>query len=141
MITFHVENISFKLSNRRRLKAWIKQVVTDEAKVLGDVNYIFCSDDYLFSINKTYLNHDYFTDVITFDYSEQLAISGDIFISVDTVRTNAIEYNVSFEDELYRVMVHGILHLCGYKDSSKSESTVMREREDWHIAKTQSWFS
>ena len=141
MVTFHVENISFKLSNRQRLKTWIKQVVADEAKTLGDVSCIFCSDDHLLSINKTYLNHDYFTDVVTFDYSERQVVSGDIFISVDTVRTNAQKYSVSFENELCRVMVHGILHLCGYKDSSKSEKLAMREREDFHLAKIQDRFS
>jgi rRNA maturation RNase YbeY len=141
MITFHIENISFKLSNCQKLKTWIKQVAADEGKTLGDVNYIFCGDDYLLSINKTYLNHDYFTDVITFDYSERLVISGDVFISVDTVRTNAQEYNVPFEDELCRVMIHGILHLCGYKDFSKKEKIAMREREDLYLAKIQSWFS
>ncbi len=137
MITFHIENIPFKLANRQKLKAWIKQVATEEGKTLGDINYIFCGDDYLLSVNKTYLNHDYFTDVITFDYSEQSVISGDVFISVDTVRANAQEYSVSFENELYRVMVHGVLHLCGYKDASKSESLIMRKKEDLYLTAVQ----
>ena len=134
MITFHIENIAFRLSNRQKLKTWIKQVAVDEGKTLGDVCYIFCSDEHLLLVNKTYLNHDYFTDVITFDYSEQPKISGDIFISVDTVRENAQRYEVSFDKELYRVMIHGVLHLCGYKDASKSESLAMRKREDMYLA-------
>lgn len=137
MVTFHIENIPFKLLHRQKLKSWIKQVAIDEEKVLGDISYIFCSDDYLLSVNKTYLNHDYLTDVITFDYSEPPIISGDIFISVDTVRVNANKYNVSFENELYRVMLHGVLHLCNYKDASKSEQLTMRKKEDLYLTKVQ----
>jgi rRNA maturation RNase YbeY len=133
MTTFHIESIPFKLSNRQKLKAWVKQIALGEGKTLGDISYIFCSDEYLLSVNKTYLNHDYFTDVITFDYSEQPVISGDIFISIDTVRVNAEEYEVSFENELHRVMAHGVLHLCGYKDASKSEVLTMRERENLYL--------
>jgi len=137
MVTFHVENIPFVLLNRQKLKAWVKQVLANEGKKLGEICYIFCGDSYLLSLNKAYLNHDYLTDVITFDYSEHSNISGDIFISVDMVRANAQKYDVSFENELYRVMVHGVLHLCGYKDSSKSARLVMREKEDLYLAKTQ----
>lgn len=137
MISFHIENMPFKLANRQKLKAWIKQVVLDESKTLGDISYIFCSDEYLLSVNKAYLNHNYFTDVITFDYSEMPVVSGDVFISPDTVAINAKEYKVSFENELYRVMVHGVLHLCGYKDASKSEQLTMRKREDLHLTKVQ----
>ena len=137
MVTFHVENIPFLLSNRQKLKAWVKQVLANEEKKLGEICYIFCSDSYLLSLNKTYLNHDYLTDVITFDYSEHSAIFGDIFISVDRVRANAQKYNVSFENELHRVMVHGVLHLCGYKDSSKSARLVMQGKEDLYLAKIQ----
>lgn len=135
MISFHIENIPFKLAHRQKLKMWIKQIVLDETKTLGNISYIFCSDQYLLSVNKTYLNHDYFTDVITFDYSEMPVISGDIFISVDTVAVNAKEYGVSFENELYRVMLHGVLHLCGYKDASKLEQLTMRKKEDLYLTK------
>ncbi len=135
MITFHIENIPFKLANRQKLKAWIKLAVAAEGKTPGDVSFIFCSDEYLLSVNKTYLKHDYFTDVITFDYSEPPVVSGDVFISVDTVAENAGEYGASFENELHRVMLHGVLHLCGYGDATKSEKEKMREREDFYLAK------
>jgi rRNA maturation RNase YbeY len=137
MIAFHIEDIPFRLAHRQKLKAWVKQVVLDEDKILGDISYIFCSDKYLLSVNKTYLNHDYFTDVITFDYSEKRTVSGDIFISVDTVAVNAKKYKTSFENELYRVMLHGVLHLCGYKDASKSEQLTMRKKEDLYLTKVQ----
>lgn len=135
MISFHIENIPFKLTHRQKLKEWLKQVVLGEAKMLGDITFIFCSDQYLLSVNKTYLNHDYFTDVITFDYSTMPVIAGDIFISVDTVYINAREYKVSFENELCRVMLHGVLHLCGYKDALKSEQLTMRKKEDLYLIK------
>ena len=138
MITLHVENIPFKLSNRLKLKTWIKQIATDEGKIPVDIACIFCSDERLLSMNKTFLKHDYLTDVITFDYSEDNGtseIGGDIFISVDTVRANAQKYGVSPENELHRVIAHGVLHLCGYKDGTKREIQTMREKEDFYLAK------
>lgn len=111
-------------------EAWLSEVVTIEAKKLGDVTLVFCSDDYLLKVNQEYLDHDYYTDIITFDYSEDDFVSGDLFISIDRVKENAETNNVSFINELNRVVVHGVLHLCGYKDKSESEERTMREKEN-----------
>src|ERR1044071_3674818 len=102
--------------------------------MLGDVNVIFCSDDYLLEMNREHLDHDYYTDIITFDYSEEAVVSGDLFISVDRVSDNASGLSVSFLDELNRVCVHGLLHLCGYKDKSEAEELLMRSKEDEMLA-------
>lgn len=117
------------------LKRWLTAVAAEEQKRVGELSFIFCSDDYLLDINRRFLNHDYYTDVITFDYSEDGCIVGDIFISIDTVRVNAEEYRQGFENELYRVMVHGVLHLCEYKDHSDTEKQLMRAKEDYYLAK------
>lgn len=135
MIRFFTENISFKLANRQKIKKWLNEIIVAENKKTGEINYIFCSDDYLLNINRKYLNHDYYTDVITFDYYEPDKLSGDIFISIDCVRANSIEYSQIFEKELYRVMVHGILHLCSYDDSTQSEMAVMRSKENSYLEK------
>ncbi|MDR2293091.1 MAG: rRNA maturation RNase YbeY [Prevotellaceae bacterium] len=135
MIRFFTENISFKLINRRKIKYWITNVVESENKNIGDINYIFCSDKYLLNINKKYLHHNCFTDVITFDFCEGSKISGDIFISIDSVRANASKYRQLFIEELYRVMIHGILHLCSYDDSTKSEIALMRSKENNYLKK------
>ena len=111
----------------------IEIVLANENRTLGEVNYIFCSDEYLLNINKHYLNHDYYTDVISFDYSEDGIISGDIFISVDTVKDNAKEYEVEFEKELARVMVHGVLHFIGYKDKTDEDAKLMRQKENQYL--------
>ena len=111
----------------------IETVLANENRTLGEVNYIFCSDEYLLNINKQYLNHDYYTDVISFDYCEDNVISGDIFISVDTVASNAKEYGVSFEKELARVMIHGVLHFVGYNDKADDEIPVMRAKENQYL--------
>lgn len=111
----------------------IESVLSNENRTLGEINYIFCSDDYLLNINKQYLNHDYYTDVISFDYSEDNIISGDIFISVDTVKDNAKEYDVEFEKELARVMVHGVLHFIGYKDKTDEDAKLMRQKENQYL--------
>jgi rRNA maturation RNase YbeY len=132
-IAFHFEQIDFNLVGRRVLKAWLRQVAEGEGKRLGDIACIFCGDEYLLSLNKSYLMHGYYTDVITFDYSAGGAIAGDIFISVDRVRVNAEEYGVSFRSELCRVMVHGVLHLCGYRDSAKAERSLMEEKENFYL--------
>lgn len=132
-VLFNVEQIDFNLVGRRILKLWVKQVAEAEGKSVGDIAYIFCSDEYLLSLNKSYLKHDYYTDVITFDYTDGDFIAGDIFISVDRVRVNAAEYGVSFQSELYRVMIHGILHLCGYQDLAEADSKVMRGKEDFYL--------
>lgn len=109
---------------------WLSKVANIEQKKLGDITLIFCSDEYLLNINQSYLQHDYYTDIITFDYSEDEFISGDLYISVDRVAENAEINNVSFSNELNRVVVHGVLHLCGYKDKSEEEEIVMRKKED-----------
>lgn len=111
----------------------IEAVLSNENRTLGEINYIFCSDEYLLNINKQYLNHDYYTDVISFDYSEDDIISGDIFISVDTVKDNAKEYDVEFEKELARVMVHGVLHFIGYKDKTDEDAKQMRQKENQYL--------
>ncbi len=130
MISFQNQSISFKLKEKTRLKAWIKTVTEKEKHRLGDINYIFCSDDELLEINIQHLNHTTYTDIITFDYTEGNKISSDIFISIDRVEENAKKFNVSFEEELHRVMIHGILHLCGYKDKSKADAELMRKKEN-----------
>jgi len=135
MIRYFFEDTSFKFSGRRNNSTWLKNAVTEEGKKLGDVNIIFCSDPYLLEINKQYLGHDYYTDVITFDYCENDIVSGDVFISVDTVRDNAAFYKAEFKDELSRVMVHGVLHLLGYDDHTEPDQKTMRSKEDYYLAK------
>ena len=135
MIRFFTENVSFNLTNRKVIKKWIADIIANENKKTGDINFIFCSNNYLLAINEQYLKHNYFTDVITFDYSDAVNLSGDIFISVDCVRENSIKYKQLFEKELYRVMAHGILHLCLYGDSTKSEIAVMRSKENYYLEK------
>lgn len=116
--------------NSEFLFSWYTQVCSVESKVLGDVTLIFCSDDYLLEMNQTHLNHDYYTDIITFDYSDDNIVSGDLFISYDRVVDNAASFSSSVYDELHRVCVHGLLHLCGYKDKSDSDKQLMRQKED-----------
>ena len=135
MIKFFTEDILFNLPNRKEIKKWIKDVITCENKKIGEISFIFCSNDYLLTINNQYLCHNYFTDVITFNYCEGIKLSGDIFISVDCVRENSIKYRQVFEKELCRVMVHGILHLCLYGDSTKPEIVVMRTKENHYLNK------
>lgn len=114
-------------------KDWLSRVVVSEGFLVGALNFIFCDDEYLLKINEQYLNHIDYTDIITFDYSENKSVSGDIFISVERVKDNAKKFSVSEEEELQRVMAHGILHLCGYKDKSDEESAMMRKKEDEKI--------
>lgn len=134
MINFHVEDVDFKLQQKLKLKNWLKSVLETEGFVLGDINYVFCSDEYLLKINVEYLDHDYLTDIITFDNSEdEELIEGDIFISIDRVVDNAKTFNVSTEHELRRVLVHGILHLCGYLDKTDEEEKLMREKENHYL--------
>lgn len=109
-------------------------VAQSEIRRIGDVNIIFCSDNYILDVNLKYLQHDYFTDIITFDYCENNVLSGDLFISVDSVRENSVFYNTEFEDELNRVMVHGILHLIGYDDHTEEDQKVMREKENYYLS-------
>jgi rRNA maturation RNase YbeY len=114
---------------------WISQTIINEGKTVGEINIIFCNDEYLLKINQEHLTHDYYTDIITFDYSENTLISGDLFISKDRVEENAEEYKVSFENELNRVIIHGILHLIGYNDKSESEIKEMRTKENYYLDK------
>ncbi len=132
MIQFNYE-IKFKLQKSNDLKNWIKTTIQSEAKVLGNISYIFCDNNYILEINKKYLNHDYFTDIITFDYSENNVVSGDIFISIETVIENATHYKTTFEEELHRVIIHGVLHLCGYKDKTSTDKKIMREKENFYL--------
>jgi len=123
-------NINFNLSNKRKVKTWIKNVVTKYGFKIGDVTILFTDDEYIKELNIKYLNHHYFTDILTFDYSSGLVLNGDIVISIDTVRSNSILYSTSIDDELLRVIIHGFLHLLGFNDKSSEESRKMRELED-----------
>lgn len=134
MIRYFSEDISFNLKYKSLNNRWLKFVVSSEVRRLGAVNIIFCSDNYLLDVNVKYLHHDYFTDIITFDYCEGNVLSGDLFISVDSVRENASFFGVDFTDELNRVMVHGILHLIGYDDHTEEEQKVMRSKEDYYLS-------
>lgn len=133
MINYFFEDTNFKFNKRRANSKWLKSAIALENKKLGDISIIYCSDDYLLEINKQYLSHDYYTDVITFNYCEGDLISGDIFISVDTIKANAEEYGASFDNELCRVMVHGLLHLIGYDDDCESNQLIMRQKEDFYL--------
>ncbi len=132
MISFNYEN-DFELSNEEQLSNWISRVIASEEKKEGEINYIFCDDDYLLNLNEQYLNHDTLTDIISFDYSMGNEIHGDIFISTERVKDNATDFKVSFEEELKRVMVHGVLHYCGYKDKTEEDVALMRSKEDEKI--------
>lgn len=129
MISFNYET-EFELTDEDAYASWLSNVIVSEGKTEGDINYIFCDDDYLVEINQQYLDHDTLTDIISFDYSVGNELHGDIFISVDRVRENAEEFGVSFDEELKRVAVHGILHYCGYKDKSDADEQLMREKEN-----------
>ncbi len=133
MVSYFFEDTDFKFKNRRLNNMWLKMVAESEIKNLGALSIIFCSDNYILDINQRYLQHDYFTDIITFDYCEGNTLSGDLFISVDSVRENSIFYNVDFETELNRVIVHGLLHLIGYDDHTEDDIKVMREKENYYL--------
>lgn len=132
MISFNYET-DFLLENESDYERWIQQIIITENKQEGEINYVFCDDEYLLDINQKYLNHDYYTDIISFDYSVANELHGDIFISIDRVRENANEFKVSFHNELLRVMAHGVLHYCGYKDKTDEESALMRTKENESI--------
>ncbi|MCQ2160670.1 MAG: rRNA maturation RNase YbeY [Bacteroidales bacterium] len=134
MISYFNQDIEFKLKGKLINNQWLKLVAESEIRRIGDINIIFCSDNYILDVNMKYLGHDYFTDIITFDYCEKDKLNGDLFISIDSVRENALHYGTEFETELNRVMVHGILHLIGYDDHSKKDIKIMREKEDYYIS-------
>jgi len=132
MINFNYES-EFKLTDEANFSNWISQVITSESYVLGEINYIFCDDEYLHKINLEFLNHDTLTDIITFDNTVSKTIYSDIFISIERVLDNAKDFEVSFEEELKRVVIHGVLHLCGYKDKLENDAALMRQKEDEKI--------
>lgn len=134
MVRYYNEDIKFDFKQRLSNNRWLKFVAGSELKTLGNVNIIFCSDNYILDVNMQYLQHDYFTDIITFDYCEGKVLSGDLFISVDSVRENAAFYGTEFKDELNRVIVHGLLHLIGYDDHSEDDIKVMRSKEDYYLS-------
>jgi rRNA maturation RNase YbeY len=128
-IFFHKENVSFSADEELVVK-WVKESIKSLGRTLGELSFIFCSDEYLKKINIKYLNHDFFTDVITFDYSNEKLLFGDIYISTDRVKENAKTYKSSFNQELFRVIIHGVLHLCGFNDKTEEEKTLIRNKED-----------
>jgi probable rRNA maturation factor len=129
MISFNYET-DFELQDETKISGWLSKVILSENKKEGEINYIFCDDEYLLEINQQYLDHDTLTDIISFDYSVGNELHGDIYISTERVRDNASDFAVSFEEELLRVMVHGILHYSGYKDKSEEDEQLMREKEN-----------
>lgn len=134
MVRYYCEDIKFLFKNKQANNRWLKMVAGSEIKTLGDISIIFCSDNYILDVNLRYLHHDYFTDVITFDYCEGDKLSGDLFISVDSVRENAVEFGTEFDEELHRVIVHGVLHLIGYDDHTPEDQKVMRAKEDYYLS-------
>ena len=134
MIRYFSEGIKFDFPGKLANNRWLRFVAEAEAKRIGDVNIIFCSDPYILDVNINYLGHDYYTDIITFDYVEDSVLSGDLFISIDSVRENASFYGAEFPVELRRVMVHGILHLIGYDDHTPDEQAEMRSKEDYYLS-------
>lgn len=132
MISFNSEN-TFNIDNEEHLSEWLEQVILSEDKKLGEINFVFCNDDYLHKMNVEFLNHDTLTDIISFDYTVGKIIQGDVFISTERVADNALDFKVTFEEELHRVMVHGILHYCGYKDKTEADANIMRSKENHYL--------
>ena len=134
MITYNAEDISMPAIRKREMSAWIKAVAQKYGRRVGDIGYMFVSDEKILEVNRQYLGHDYYTDIITFDYDEGNRINGDIVISLDTVATNAEQYGKTYEDELHRVIIHGILHLCGINDKGPGEREIMEAAENEALA-------
>ena len=132
-IYYHSE-CDFQLKDDESITKWLKDAISTEDKELGEINYIFCDDQYLLKKNQEYLQHDTFTDIITFDYTEKNRLSADIFISIERVKENAINFAVPFETELRRVIIHGVLHLMGYKDKSEEDAETMRSKENFYLS-------
>jgi probable rRNA maturation factor len=134
-INFFSEDISCKLPNPRKTSSWIKSIIKIEGATPKEINYIFCSDEYLRTINLEYLNHNTYTDIITFNYTEgNDDLTADIFISIERIKENALKFNSDFETELHRVIIHGVLHLVGYNDKTKTQKAIMREKEDAYLS-------
>ncbi|PWJ35988.1 rRNA maturation RNase YbeY [Sediminitomix flava] len=135
-INFFTEQIDFELEDKEKVVEWITQTFEAYDKAVGEINYIFCSDEYLYDINVEYLNHDTYTDIITFDNSEPDSnkVDSDIFVSIDRIKDNANKFETSFKDELHRVIIHGVLHLCGLKDKTEEDALEMRTSEQKHLA-------
>lgn len=134
-VRFFTEDLQFKLPHPRKTSNWIKATILKERKEPGNLNFIFCSDEYLHSINVQYLNHTTYTDIVTFDNSEtKELIEGDVFISVERIKENASKFNTSFDEELHRVIIHGVLHLIGYSDKGTTNKAAMRRKEDTYLS-------
>ena len=134
MISYYTQDTDFVFKGKQFNNKWLRMVAESEIKRIGDISIIFCSDNYILDVNMKYLQHDYFTDIITFDYCEGDRLSGDLFISIDSVRENAKLYNTEFTEELNRVMVHGILHLIGYDDHTQKDQKLMRTKENYYLS-------
>lgn len=134
MISYYFQDTDFKFRDRRRTNEWLKLAAESEIRRIGNISIIFCSDNYVLDINQKYLQHDYFTDIITFDYCEGDRLSGDLFISVDSVRENSVEFGTEFKDELNRVIIHGLLHLVGYDDHTETDIKLMRSKENYYLS-------
>ena len=134
-VSFQNQNIEFKLPAKGKLKTWIKTIIESEKKIQGQINFVFTNDDEVLKTNIQFLNHNTFTDIITFDYCEGKKINGDIIISIERVEENAKKFNVEFETELKRVIIHGVLHLCGYKDKADTDIALMRKKENAALKK------
>lgn len=134
MISYYFQDTDFKFRDRRRTNEWLKLAAESEIRRIGNISIIFCSDNYVLDINQKYLQHDYFTDIITFDYCEEDRLSGDLFISVDSVRENSVEFGTEFKDELNRVIIHGLLHLVGYDDHTEKDIKLMRSKENYYLS-------
>ena len=130
MIQFYAEEIALPAIQQEQIRTWVKAVAISYGKKTGDISYIFCSDEKILEVNRQYLQHDYYTDIITFDYTSGSKIAGDLFISLDTVRTNAEQFAASYEEELHRTIIHGILHLCGINDKGPGEREIMEAAEN-----------
>ena len=130
MITYNTENVKMPAIKRRETTAWIRRVAATYQKKVGEVGYLFCDDEHILQVNQEYLGHDYYTDIITFDYCEGDTLNGDLVISLDTVRTNAQKFQKDYDEELHRVIIHGILHLCGINDKGPGEREMMEAAEN-----------
>jgi rRNA maturation RNase YbeY len=134
VISFNPVDLSYTLRQKTAIRTWIKKTILKEKKIVGDLSFNFCSDEYLLQVNRDHLDHDYYTDIITFDFSDNPTVSGDIYISIDRVKDNAKTESKTFTNELMRVIIHGVLHLCGYKDKKPADARLMREKEDYYLS-------